>query len=204
MTELTLVGRSSSHFTRTARMFALELGVAHAFRVVADLRSLDAPDYAENPALKIPILVDEHGPLFGSENVCRELARRCGLRARVVLRGDVADRLVANAEELTLHVMSAEVGVIMAKMTGASPPPKVVRSMEGSLAWLDANIDAVARALPADRAVAFVEVSLYCLLTHLPWREVMDVSPWERLADFVQRFGERESARATAYRFDAP
>jgi hypothetical protein len=36
MPDLTLVGRSSSHFTRTARMFALELGV-------------------------VPILVDEHG-----------------------------------------------------------------------------------------------------------------------------------------------
>ena len=32
-----LVGRSSSHFTRTARIFALELGVPHTFRPVFDI-----------------------------------------------------------------------------------------------------------------------------------------------------------------------
>ena len=44
MNHLALVGRSSSHFTRTARMFALELGVPHAFRPVLDLTTLDAKD----------------------------------------------------------------------------------------------------------------------------------------------------------------
>src|SRR5215467_6864261 len=103
--EITLVGRSSSHFTRTARVFALELGVAHGFRPVLDIGAREAGAFADNPALKVPILVDERGPLFGTENICRELARRSGKRDRVVLRGDVEDRLVANAEELTLHAM---------------------------------------------------------------------------------------------------
>ena len=30
--DIVLVGRSSSHFTRVARIFALELGVPHSFR----------------------------------------------------------------------------------------------------------------------------------------------------------------------------
>lgn len=203
MTTIALVGRSSSHFTRVARMFALDLGVAHAFRPVRDLTSVDRDDYAGNPALKIPILVDERGPLFGTENICRELVRRSGRASDVVLRGDANDRLVANAEELTSHAMATEVSLVMAKAIGAAAPAKAVRSLESTLGWLDENVDALLAALPAARTLSFVEVGLYCLVTHLPWREVLDVSPWTRLGAFAARFGERESARSTAYRFDA-
>src|SRR5690349_5279591 len=99
MTDPVLHGRSSSHFTRTARIFALELDVSHSFRPVLDITALDAAGYAGNPALKVPIWIDEHGPLFGTENICRELARRSGKAASCPLRGESADRLVANAEE---------------------------------------------------------------------------------------------------------
>src|SRR5688572_30144352 len=107
--EVTLLGRSSSHFTRTARIFALELEVPHQFRPVLDLTTSDPGAYADNPALKVPVLIDAEGGLFGTENICRELARRSGRRGQVVLRGDVADRIVANAEELILHAMAVEV-----------------------------------------------------------------------------------------------
>lgn len=203
MSTMTLVGRSSSHFTRLTRIFAIELGVPHDFRPVLDITTLEAAAYANNPALKIPILVDEHGPLFGAENVCREFVRRSGRGAAVVLRGDVPDRVVANAEELTLHVMSTEVALIMAKVSGDAAPPKASRSIENSLRHLDETIDRVLAALPPSRALSFVEVALFCVVTHLPFREVMDVTPWSRLGEFCERFGERESARNTPYRFDA-
>lgn len=202
MSDLTLVGRSSSHFTRTARMVALELGVPHRFQPVLDLTVLDAAAYADNPALKVPILVDAEGSLFGTENICRELVRRSGAAGRVVLRGEVRDRVVANAEELTLHVMSSEVSLIMAKMTGNAPPPKVARSIENCLDSLDGRLEALLAALPAARAASFIEIALFAVVTHLPWREVMDVSRWTRLGEFCLRFGERDSARSTEYRFD--
>jgi len=203
MADLTLVARSSSHFSRTARMFALELGVPYTFRPVLDLTSRDMAAYADNPALKVPILIDDEGPLFGTENICRALAQRSGHGARAVLRGGVDERIVANVEELVLHVMSSEVTLIMAKLTGAAPPPKVVASIENSLDFVDGHIDAALAALPADRLTSFLEVSLFCLVTHLPWREVMDVSRWTRLDHFARSFGQRDAARATEYRFDA-
>lgn len=206
MTDLVLVGRSSSHFTRTARIFALELGVPYAFRPVLDMTSPDAATYADNPALKVPVLIDADGPLFGTENICRELVRRSQTRSRVVLRGDVADRLVANAEEITLHVMSNEVSLILAKIAGDDrlAPPKVRRSLENGLRYLNDSVDRVLDALPADRALSFLEATLFCVVTHLPFRQVMDVAGYERLKAFCERFGERESARQTEYRFDAP
>jgi glutathione S-transferase len=204
MADLVLVGRSSSHFTRTARIFALELGVPHRFRPVFDMTSLDAANYADNPALKVPILVDERGPLFGTENICRELVRRSGLAAKVVLRGAVSDRVVANAEELVLHSMSSEVTLILAKMAGDGrlAPPKVVRSLENSLRYLDESIEALLAALPADRALSFVEVALFCTVTHLPFRKVLEVGAYRRLANFCAQFAGRESAGKTEYHFD--
>jgi glutathione S-transferase len=188
-----------------ARVFALELDVPHVFRPVLDITSRNAADYADNPALKVPILIDESGPLFGTENICRELARRSG-GSNVVMRGDMSHRLVANSEELILHVMSAEVSVITARLAGgdAAVPSKVMASMRNSLSYLDEHVDALLEVLPELRALSFVEVALFCAMTHLPWRQVMEVDSWKRLGAFCDRFRERESARSTEYRFDAP
>jgi glutathione S-transferase len=201
MTDLILVGRSSSHFTRTARIFALELGVPHQFRAVLDMTVTEAGNYGGNPALKVPILIDEEGPLFGTENICRAVARRSGKRDGVLLRGDVPDRVVANAEELILHAMSSEVILIM---SGTGPtPPKVRPSLENALAFLDQHLERVLAALPPDRSLSFCEVSLFCLVTHLPFRKLMEVSGYPRLQTFCQAFGQRPGARDTSYRFDA-
>ena len=198
-----LVGRSSSHFTRVARMFALELEVPFEFRPVLDLTTLDAAAYGENPALKIPTWVDEQGPLFGAENICRALLRRSEKAATVVMRGDVPSRVVANAEELTLHVMGSGVSVIMAKTTGGgNVPAKVTASMHNSLRYLDEVLGTALASLPQDRLTSFLEVTLFCVTTHLKFREIMDVSEFRQINAFCQGFAERESARATTYRFD--
>jgi glutathione S-transferase len=84
MSDVEIVGRSSSHFTRVTRIFALELEVPHAFLPVFDMTTTERGNYADNPALKIPILVDEHGPLYGTVNICRELVRRSGHGAKAV------------------------------------------------------------------------------------------------------------------------
>jgi glutathione S-transferase len=185
-------------------MFALELRVEHAFRPVFDMTSLDPGTYASNPALKVPVLVDEQGSLFGAENICRELARRSSTRTGVVLRGDSPSRIVANCEEQVLHAMSAEVSLVMVGVAETKPPPKLRPSLENSLGFLEQRQDELISALPPDRAVSFVEVALFCLVTHLPWRKVLDVAPWPRLQAFGERYGQRESAQATAYRFDQP
>jgi glutathione S-transferase len=203
--EIVLVGRSSSHFTRTARIFAHELGVHYRFRPVLDIGTRDPAAYGANPALKVPVLVDEHGPLYGTENICRALAQRSGARDRVVLRGDVTNRLVANAEEMILHVMNSGVALIMSAATGDGrpPPPKVRPSLENALAFLDGHVEKVRASLPPDRALSFAETALFCVVRHLPFREVMQVDAYPSLLAFCREFEEREGARATPYRFDA-
>jgi len=151
------------------------------------------------------VLLDADGPLVGTKNICQELVRRSQTRSMVVLRGDVADRVVANAEEMTLHVMSAEVSLILAQMAGDDrlAPPEVRRSLENGLGYLNDSVDRVLEALPADRTLSFLEVTLFCVVTHLPFRQVLDVASYARLKAFCDLFGERESAQRTEYRFDA-
>lgn len=203
----TLIGRSSSHFTRVARIFAAEMGVEHTFQIVRDLMSGDPADYGGNPALKIPSLRTPRGAWFGSLPVSRELWRQSSARPRVVWPEDLDEPLLANAQELTVQAMSTEVGLVLGKVSGVAADNvhqvKMRKSLVGSMAWLEEHIQPVLAALPADRALSYLEVTLFCLVTHLSFREVLSTDPYPRLLALCQQLGARPSAVETAYRFDA-
>jgi hypothetical protein len=80
----------------------------------------------------------------------------------------------------------------------------VRRSLENAVDFLERHVDRVLAALPPHRVLSFCETSLYCLVTHLPFRKLMDVGGFARLLAFCAVFGARAGAKATAYRFDAP
>lgn len=199
-----LFGRSSSHFTRVARLFAAELGVAYSFVVVRDLLSTDAADYGGNPALRVPTLETSAGRWFGSLNVCRELARRAEPPRRILWPESLDDPSAANAQELILQAMATEVSLILARATSTEGRhlAKQRTSLLHLLSWLEEHVPRVLDALPAEREPSYLEVTLFCLVTHLEFREVLPVDSYGALGDFCRRFGERPSARATAYRFD--
>jgi glutathione S-transferase len=202
----TLVGRSSSHFTRVTRIFAAELAVETKFRVVPDLSSSNANDYAGNPGLSVPALESSRGVWFGALNVCRELARCSRLDLRVLWPEALDQSLLANAQELTVQAMATEVSLIMGNLGGATlggvQRDKLQARLRGSLAWLDQNARAVLAALPP-RDLSYLEVTLFCLVTHLGFRGILDPLPFANLMQFCERFGERRSALSTPYRFDA-
>ncbi|KYF73933.1 hypothetical protein BE11_50525 [Sorangium cellulosum] len=204
----TLIGRSSSHFTRVTRIVAAELGVAYDFQVVPDLRSVNAADYAGNPALRLPILRTGATTWFGALNICRELARRAPVQRRVVWPEHLTDALTANAQELAVQAMATEVALIMSQLAGTPKDDaqlaKPHKSLLNMLTWLDDNIDAAREALPLDRDLSYLEVCTFCLVTHLDFRSVLPTSGYRALTAFCDDFAQRASAQATAYRFDAP
>ena len=203
----TIVGRSSSHFTRITRIFAAEAQVDYAFRPVLDIMSLDPATYAGNPALKLPVLETPEGNWFGALNVCRELVRRSAARRRVVWPEDLEQPLLANAQELALHAMATEVALIMPKVagqdSGGAHTAKMTLSLENVLSWLDQNLASVLAALPVERDLSYLETSLFCLVTHLDFREVIPTGPYAALRQFCDEFGTRASAAGTRYCFDA-
>lgn len=203
--DLTLFGRSSSSFTRIARIYAAELGVAYAFRIVPDLMSLDPGDYGGNPALRLPVLQTTESTWFGASNIARVLARRAPTQKLLVWPEDLDQPLFANAQELTLVALSTEVSLIMAQLARAEVSAnieKLRRSLANTLAWLDENMERLLATLPPERQLSWLEVTAFCLITHVTFRDVLPVTPYARLVAFSERFGERASAQQTTYRFD--
>jgi len=203
--EVTLVGRSTSHFTRVTRIFALEARLAFAFEVVPDLRAAQPTDYAGNPALKIPILRTRTGQWFGCLNICRELWRQSAQKPRVVWPEELEQPLLANAQELVLQAMSTEVILLMSRLFGeanGSHAAKLSQSLTNSVEWLDRNIDDALARLPPARELSFLEVTLYCLVRHLPFREVLSTEPYARLNEFCRGYEARQSVQDTPYRVD--
>lgn len=201
-----IIGRQSSHFTRVARMVAAELDVACNFTPVHDLMSRDPHVFAGNPALKLPILRVRGDTVFGSVNICRALARLAKAENRVFWPEQSDTELLMNAHELVAHAMAAQVDVIVHEIVEKRPPDnaslKRRESLAGCLQWLDRRLDQILKAMP-ERDVRLIEVQLFCLLSHLPFRNPMDLSGMPELTAFEARFGERESANLTPYRFDS-
>lgn len=200
-----IVGRQSSHFTRVPRMIAAELDVACNFTPVRDLMSRDPRVFAGNPALKLPILRISGDTVFGSVNICRTLARLAGAEDRVFWPERSATALLMNAHELVAHAMTAQVDVIVHEIVEKRPPDnaslKRRESLAGCLKWLDGRLNEILASMP-DSDVRLFEVQLFCLLAHLPFRNPMDLSGMPALTAFEARFGQRESAKVTPYRFD--
>jgi glutathione S-transferase len=224
-TSVTLVGRSSSVFTRVARIFAEELAVAYAFRVVPDLLSREPGDYGGNPALRLPVLETTQGAWFGALNICRQLRRLSTRPMAMAWPEDLASPLLANAQELTLQAMASEVTLIMNQLAGTGESEhrrKLEDSLLGTLGWLDRNLalarEALARdalprevspggvvldgELPGAHWLSYFEVTLFCLVTHLEFRSVVPTAGYPQLVEFCRDFGQRRSALDTPYRFD--
>jgi glutathione S-transferase len=173
--QMRLAGRSSSHFTRVVRVFARELGIAYQFHPILDLMAQTRADYFGNPALRMPVLETEDGPWFGALNICRELARRAPGQLSIVWPEQLEDRVAANAQELVLQGMATEVGLIMRKLaqsdSSGADADKNRRSLSDSVAWLDTHWPAVLERLPRSRGLSFLEVTAYCFVTHLEFRQ---------------------------------
>jgi glutathione S-transferase len=203
-----LFGRSSSHFTRIARIFAIELELALEFVPIRDLMSTDPADYGDNPALKMPTLETIEGQWFGSLGICRELTRNSELNLDIVWPDQLETPLTSNAQEMVLQSMATEVALLMAKASGVpaddAHQAKLSRSLLGSLQWLEDNAGAAIASLPPERDLSYLEVSLFCLVEHLESRAVVPTEPYPGLRAFAGRFALRSSARATPYKFDFP
>ncbi len=207
MVAIQIVGRSSSHFTRLARIFAEELAVSYDLIPVYDMTALGPEVFAGNPALKIPVLRSAGTVLFGAQNICRALAELTpSSTKRIVWPEMLSDSLSRNAQELVWHGMATQVQIILG--TGINKLPadnpffaKALAGFDGSLAWLDSNLAAALRLLPP-RDLSLFEVSLYCLVEHLRFRPTLPIDRFASLVSFCTEFGMRPSARRTVYRLD--
>lgn len=207
MKPLHIVGRRSSHFTRLTRIFAEELGVAYEIVPIYDMTECDPAVYANNPALKLPILRAEDGVVFGAENICRALADRASAPVKIVWPEQLRNNVSRNAQELVWLCMTAQVQIVFGTIISKLPADnlyfeKARLGFEGALAWLDANIAEALELMPADRQLSLFEASLFCMLEHLRFRPTLPVEKYTALQSFARAFAQRPSAQSTPYQFD--
>jgi glutathione S-transferase len=203
-----IIGRQGSHYTRMARLLAHELGVEYTLRPIYDLLSEDPAVFGGNPALKLPALRQDGSVVWGSQNVCRALARSLpGGESRVFWAEDARTPLLMNAHEIMAHTMAVQVEVVFHEVVSRRPPDTASRKRRASLVnclvWLDANLADVQAALPAERIRLF-DLGLFAVLEHFGFRNPMDLSAMPHLTGFMAAFGQRASAQATPYRVDTP
>jgi glutathione S-transferase len=186
----------------------LELGVAYEFAPVYDLSSLDARDYAGNPALKLPVLKMGDVTIFGAENICRALAELAPEPRRVVWPENVCSVLARNAQELVWHAMQAQVQLGFGTQIAKLPVDsvffvKATTGMQNALEWLDERLQEILDDLPP-HDLSMLEASLFCLVEHVEFRATVSLTPYGRLTAFALAFGQRASAQQTPYVFDLP
>lgn len=178
----------------------------YTLEVVRDLNSLETEVYGGNPALKVPSMQSANVTWFGALNICRELARVSERELCIVWPEDLEGPLLANMQELVLHAMATEVGLIMSSLprepTETFHRAKMTRSLCKTLSWLDANSQQALAALPEERDLSYLETCLFCLVTHLDFRQVLPTAPYAALVSFSRHFGTRPSCEETAFRFD--
>jgi glutathione S-transferase len=190
------------------RIFALELGVDTRLVPIHDLTALDVDNYAGNPALKLPSLRRGGSLLFGTQNICRALAELSVERRRVVWPEVLRDDLSRNAQELVWHGMAAQVQIVTGTLVAGLPADngyfvKGRQGFAGALRFLDDNLPGALDALPA-RDLSLFEVTLFCLVDHVRFRETLSLEPYPALRSFSDTFAQRPSASSTPYGFDAP
>lgn len=209
MSKIQIVGRRGSHFTRMVRMVAHELGVTYELVPIYDMKLLEADAYADNPALKLPILRRGGTSLFGALNICRALAESVGATTQIEWPEDRSDDLARNAQELVWHAMAAQVQLVVGTFIGKLPADNIFfvkarTGLIGSLQWLDTNFAALLAARRGDSRLSIFEVSIFCLIEHVRWRETAASDRCERLIAWASDYATRPSARATVYATDVP
>ena len=209
MTSLQIVGRRSSHFTRITRIFAEELGLSYEGVPVYDMTAQDSAIYANNPALKLPILRSGEDVVFGTENICRAMADRAQKSVAIVWPEQLRGNVSRNAQELVWHCMTTQVQIVFGTAIAKLPADnlyfeKARLGYAGALAWLDAHVSDALNALPASRQLSMFEASLFCMIEHLHFRQTLPVEQYSNLEAFRKSFAARPSAQRTVFQFDVP
>ena len=189
-----LVGTPLSHFTRKVRIVAAELAVPLDFQTLPATTGVmtGTPDaYANNPLMRVPILVDGETRILESDHIVRYLVGRFDPADRLGVRNDTPDAL--NRLAVLNGVMQNEVVLILAKRGGLEEIGKVVyfqkltAAIDGALAWLDARTD------PDAAGFDYRDIVTICMWQHLGYYGLRPLDAYGRLAARVARFAKRPS-----------
>ncbi len=188
-----LHGTPLSHFTRKVRVLLAELEIPYEMSWARSVLASSPTDYADNPLLRVPSLVDGPDRLIESNHIARHLVARFDPSDRLGVRSERVEDL--NRLAVIDGIMDNEVVLILAKRGGVTDLHavayfrKLFTAIDNGLAWLDARISSS----PFD----YRDIALVCLHQHLAHYDLLPLDPYPHLAARVASFAARPSIAST-------
>ncbi|MGH1346263.1 MAG: glutathione S-transferase family protein [Nannocystales bacterium] len=131
-----------SHFSRKVRLLLDGWGATVQQVDVGDVG--DPTAFADNPLMKVPVLLDGETQVFDSDHIAAYLMRRLDPADRFGVATSEVERL--NARAVMNGVMGAEVELLLAERSGIDTVEmprfgKLRRAIEAGLSWLEAHAE---------------------------------------------------------------
>jgi glutathione S-transferase len=189
-----LVGTPLSHFTRKVRIVAAELAIPldfHTLPAATGVLTTTPEAYADNPLMRVPVLVDGDLRLVESDHIVRYLVGRFDPADRLAVRSEAPDAL--NRLAVLNGVMANGVTLILAKRGGLEDIEhvvyfqKLIAAIDGALAWLDARTE------PEAPGFDYRDIVTICMWQHLGYYGLRPLDAYGRIAARVARFAKRPS-----------
>jgi len=184
-----------SHFARKARILLDLYKVPYEIVDAGNVAASDSKTFADNPMMKVPVLIDGATWLMESDHIAGYLARQYDSGDRYAVNStDVFD---LNARAMINGVMDEEVKIILARRMGTPTEgqaffDKALKAIDSGLAWLEENHARFNSAQPK-----YKEFHLLCLWEHLEYYAIfaLNYPNLRRLNEMIAKYpGLRESS----------
>ena len=185
-----------SHFSRKIRLLLDHYAQAYEVIDVGNVAEGAKAKFADNPLMRVPVLVDQGEWLIESDHIAAYLARK--LDPRDAFEVHTTDPASLNIRAVLNGIMLEEVKVILAKRTQVPVEQyaffdKALEAMREGLAWLETKAAAFTPDAPKYR-----EFHLVCLWDHLEYYGLLPLEPYGRLREVAAQVSSREKVKRSA------
>lgn len=198
-----LYGTAPSPFTRKVRVVLLELGLEHDFRLITALLSNSSSDFANNPLLQFPVLVDGDRQIIDSSLITQYLLETHATdRSPICFLPKSGDVWLHRKRLLIINGgMDAGVKIVRARRSEIPDFEKYVMFQQekaaiiDSLAWLESDLaKAETTGLYLAGPITHLEISLQCYLDWGLFRNIIpSLDEYPRLKAFNSYHQSRPS-----------
>lgn len=184
-----------SHFSRKVRLLLDLYSVPYEFVDIGNVIQTETKIFADNPLMKVPILVDGDDWIIESDHIAAHLVRKLDPQDRFqVMTQNLFD---LNARAVMNGAMTEEVKLILARRMSVPTQQydffsKALKAIDGALQWLETHASKFDVTSPKYR-----DLHLLCLWQHLEYYELVPLR-YEGLRSVVERIASQPLIQPTA------
>lgn len=190
-----LYGTELSHFARKVRLLIDHYSIPCEFVDIGNVAEAEQQKFAQNPLMKVPVLVDEDNWVLDSDHIASYLVDRFDGSDRFQVA--TKDVFNLNARAVMNGIMAEEVKILLAKRTGIPVEnfpffDKATASIKNGLSWLESH----ASRFDGD-ALSYREMHLVCMWDHLSHYATVSLE-YTQIAKIVSEVSEAPLIRRSS------